>query len=224
MSEIIFVSAFKPRIDGRTVNFVVSRIETTDSLDRLFGELLVNALASERVVLNAGGEAYLRHLCRRMAHRDALHVLQDTDESGTPALAWLYRRARECAPSERFDAYRTLGDIALIVSGLFQPHVARPRSAVGVEYYVRMGSGAYETAAHLSADSGFGPILDELARKFARLVEVLTRVAEHTTLPVADDLAALYARFQRNPESRVLLERLTRAGAAPVWSTTSGLA
>lgn len=172
---------------------------------------------SERVVLEAGGEAYLLQLCRRMADRDALHVFQSPDDPGTPALVWLYRRARECAPSERFEAYRTIGDVALIVSGLFQPHVARRRSAVGVDYYVRMGAAGYDSASRLAADSGFGSILAELASKFARLVEVLTRVAEQTTLPVADDLAALYARFRSNPESQALLERLSALGASPVF-------
>lgn len=194
-------------------------IETQKSVEALFRGLLTDALATEQVVLREGGQAYLLQLCRRMTHRDALHVLQAPEDPGTPALVGLYRRARECAPSQRFDAYRTLGDVALIVSGLFQPHVARPRSAVGVDYYVRMGSAAYDTAAGLSEASGFGPILAELAAKFARLVEVLTRVAEQTTLPVANDLAALYARFRRNPDSQALLDRLTTAGAMPVWCT-----
>ena len=133
-------------------------------------------MAAENVVLEAGGEAYLLQLCRRMAHRDALHALQDADDRGTPALAWLYRRAREVAPSERFEAYRTIGDVALTVSGLFQPHVARERATVGVDYYIRMGSAGYETASTLAGPSGFRPVLAELALKFERLVEVFTRV------------------------------------------------
>jgi len=196
------------------------RIETGSTLERLFGDLLVDALASERVALKTGGEAYLRQLCQRMAHRDALHAFQDADEPGTPALVWLYRRARESAPSQRFDAYRNVGDVALVVSGLFQPHVSRQRSSVGIDYYIRMGSTAYSAASSLSAHSGFGPILAELAEKFAALVEVLTRVAEQTTLPVADDLAALYARFRRNPESKALLDRLAAVGASPVWGAS----
>lgn len=193
-------------------------IETGKTLEELFSALLGDALASERVVLREDGEAYLLQLCRRMAHRDALHVLQAPEDPGTPALVWLYRRARESAPSQRFHAYRTIGDVALVVSGLFQPHVARERSAVGVDYYVRMGSAGYDTAARLAASSGFGPILAELAEKFGRLVEVFTRVAERTTLPVADDLAGLYARFERNPASGSLVGRLSAAGASPVWN------
>ena len=194
-------------------------IETQNSLEGLFAELLNEALVAENVVLAEGGEAYLRQLCRRMAHRDALHAMQSNDDRGTPALAWLYRRAREAAPSERFEAYRTLGDVALVVSGLFQPYVARRRSSVGVDYYVRMGSAGYGTASDLAGASGFSQVLADLSRKFDRLVEVLTRVAENTTLPVEDDLAALYARFRRSPESQDLLDRLSRAGATPVWSS-----
>ncbi len=192
-------------------------IETSDALERLFRDLLSEALASERVMLQAAGQAYLCRLCRRMAHSNALHGGQDADERGTPALAWLYREARRAAPSQRFNAYRTLGDIALVVSGLFQPHVVRRSSAVGVDYYVGMGSAGYATAAQLAADSGFGPILAELSENFARLVEVFARVAENTGLPVADDLSALYARFRRNPESRAMLDRLHAAGGSPVW-------
>ena len=57
---------------------------------------------------------------------------------------------------------------------------------------------------------------NELAGKFKQLVEVLTRVAEQTTLPVAEDVCALYQRLMRNPDSVDLTRRLLEQGFLPI--------
>ena len=121
-------------------------------------------------------------------------------------------------PGKRFDAYRHLGDVSLIVSGFFTPHVERERSLVGVDYYVQMGTSAYDAAATLAARSGFSRLLNELATKFSKLVDVLARVAEQTTLPVARDLRALYERILHAPESKLVREKLLQQGVAPVFA------
>ena len=111
-----------------------------------------------------------------------------------------------------------MGNVALMVSGLFAPHVERPRSLVGVDYYIQMGATAYGSAANLAKQSAFSSLLLELASKFGRLVEVLTRVAERTTLPVRNDLLALYERLLRNPSSANVRERMIGCGAIPSLS------
>lgn len=196
---------------------MVSRIDTNSSLETYFEGLLRDALTAEQVDLPEQSFLYMLRLVGEFSKPEPLRGASGHDEPGTPALVWLYQEAREAAPSHRFEAYRRLGDVALMVSGFFAPHVERARSLVGVEYYVDMGRTAYDTAARLGARTGFGTMLMDLAHRFDRLVEVLTRVAEQTTLPVAEDLGALYARMCRNPDSPDLSRRMLSQGAFPVF-------
>lgn len=184
------------------------RIETHTTLEGFFADLIKEAIAAERVVLDTDCINYLLNLCREFAKHEALFGRERAGENGTPALVWLYERAQQSDRGSRFQAYRHLGDVSLMVSGFFAPHIERDRSLVGIDYYVQMGASAYDTAASIAKPTGFGKVLSEMAAKFRRLVEVLTRVAEKTTLPVAHDVAALYERFIRNPESSDLARRL----------------
>jgi hypothetical protein len=198
------------------MDLVTSQIQPLATLESFFQELLEEALAAEQVDLDHASRAYLLHLLAEFAQKEALHAHQPSDDPGTPMLVSLYARARETAPSQRFEAYRHMGDVALMVSGLFAPHVERSRSLVGIDYYVQMGAAAYDQAATLAKRSGFDRLLAELAAKFRRLVEVLMRVAEQTTLPSLSDVGALYTRLMRSPESRALHQRLAAQGLAPV--------
>lgn len=202
----------------------MAQIETHASIEEYFGDLLKEALATERLCLGDASAAYVLRLFSEFAERGALHARDTRGERGTPALVWLYERAQTGGSGVRFDSYRHLGDVALFVSGFFGPHITRARSAVGVEYYVDMGQAAYDTAAVLAKPTGFGALLSELAAKFRRLVEVLTRVAERTTLPVARDMTALYERLMMNPESTDLFKRLLTKGVVPVFGSVGALA
>lgn len=195
----------------------MNRIDTHCSLESYFEGLLREALKAERVEVNAESFTYLLHLVGNFSSPTALHGQVRPDEPGTPALVWLYQEAREAPPTRRFEAYRHLGDVALMVAGFFAPHIERTRSLVGVKYYVDMGRTAYHTAALHAVKSSFSQLLSDLSGNFDRLVEVLTRVAEQTTLPVAHDVAALYARVLRNPQSFGLRESLKAQGAFPIF-------
>lgn len=190
------------------------QIATHTTLEGFFSDLLCEALAAEKLVLPDAAHAYLLQLMTEYAERDALYAATTRDERGTPALALLYQRAHSSAPHERFNAYRQLGDTALVVGGLFSPHIER--SLVDLNYYVKMGGAAYSQASTLSSGSIFQTVLSSLASCFGRVVEVLTRVAEKTTLPVAKDVASLYERWIRSPNSEELQRRLMSQGMFPL--------
>lgn len=189
-------------------------IEIQTSLEGFFDALLRDALVAERLTLSDPSTAYLVQLFREYAERDALYAAGSRDERGTPALATLYQRAIEAAPGERFHAYRQLGDVALVVAGFFAPHVER-RKVVDVRYYADMGAAAYHHAAALTGGA-VQDILQQLSRCFARVIEVFTRVAERTTLPVRKDVGALFDRWSMNPDSAELTRRLLSVGLVPV--------
>jgi hypothetical protein len=196
-------------------------IATEVSVQCFFRDLVGDALRAERVALTDDATAYLTQLVSEFSRSEVLHMGAGQGEAGTPALFRLYERAINSRPRERFDAYRHLGDVALIVSGFFAPHIER--SLVSVDYYVQMGCSAYYRAAVLSTANGVSTLLVQLAERFKRLVEVLTRVAERTTLPVARDVAALYERWLRSSASHNLAERLMSSGVVPVVRLPEGV-
>lgn len=201
-----------------------NRIAMDSTLETFFRDLLQQALAAERLELDEAGLSYLVRLMGDFSRHEALYASARPDEPGTPTLVWLYEKAQTAERSQRFEAYRHLGDVALVVSGLFGAHLERQRSLVGVDYYVGMGRAAYDSAAHLARPSIFERVLGELAEKFNRVVEVLTHVAEQTTLPVRRDLEALYERIVRSPESPELQRRLADQGLVLTLSPTKASA
>jgi len=189
-------------------------IITTKSVEGFFSDLLHEVLSKESVQLSEASSAYLVQLVSGFVQPEALHVRGRSQESGTPALFRLYETAVTAAPAEQFEAYRKLGDISLFVSSFFAPQVEK--SVVSFDYYMQMGGGAYDRAASLDRTGNMGPMMKQLARKFTRVVEVLTRIAEKTTLPLRRDLATLYERWARNPSSSELYDRLIQQGAIPI--------
>lgn len=184
------------------------------TLEAFFGELLTDALSREKLCLDRSTQAYLLQV---IADRDVVSPRPDRSERGAPALASLYLEAMQRPPIERREALRELGDHALVMSGLFPQHVERRGSVVDVDYYVSMGGAAYAQAASLTRD-GLREVLAQLSRRFAQLVEVLTRVAERTTLPVARDPGALYTRWSRATDGAALERELLAHGLVPVRS------
>ena len=191
-------------------------IETYSSLESFFEGLLTEALLAEKLALRDEAFSYLLKLFSEMGLQSSLDALSEEDTRGTPGLVFLYQRAMEGDPGQRFDAYRQMGDVALVVGGFFSSHLKRPRSLVSLNYYVNMGIAAYDSAAVLSKQEAFSLLFQELSQKFSDLVEVLTRIAESTTLPVNRDLATIYERLVQNPNSQSLAHRLIEEGSFPV--------
>jgi hypothetical protein len=186
-------------------------------LREFFDEELRTSLAAESLQLPRA-HAYLVDLCCDFVARDALQGARD--EPGPPTLAWLYARAVEGPPDQRLESWRRLGDVALAISGLFAPYLHRRQAVVGPEYYAQMGAAAYASAADLAVRrrvGSLGELFETLARHFRRLVEVLVRLAESTTLPVVREPAALWSRLQADPASSSVLRQLGAQGLSPVW-------
>ncbi|MBI4816534.1 MAG: hypothetical protein HY791_09750 [Deltaproteobacteria bacterium] len=201
------------------MKIAMSTIETHSSIEGYFSELLTEALDAEKLTLTTSAQAYLVQIAAEYGSAQALHRGARPGERGTPALVWLYEEAHRVRPSERFDAYRRMGDVALVVSGFYTPHIER--SLVDVRYYIGMGEAAYAQCASLAELRPFRAIFEQLAGTFDRLVEVFTRVAERTTMPVARDIASLYERWLRNPDSGPLARRLLAQGAVPIFGSSA---
>ena len=189
-------------------------IVTSKSVTGFFSDLLEEVLQGQDVQLSDASTAYLVHVVSGFTDQAVLHNQNSPEESGPPALFRLYEKAVSAPPREQFEAYRHLGDVSLFVSSFFAPHVER--SVVSFEYYIQMGGGAYDRAASLDRTGKMRPLMRQLSEKFSRVVELLTQLAEKTSLPICRDLANLYDRWSRNTNNQELYSRLIRQGAVPI--------
>jgi len=92
----------------------------------------------------------------------------DTLLARTQALEWL--AAQSQVGSLRADALRDVGDRCLLIAGLY-PQLA-VRRHVQVDYFVRMGRGAYLEVAEASR-SAYAKLFEQLAKSYQDLVRIL---------------------------------------------------
>ncbi|MDZ7751822.1 MAG: hypothetical protein U5S82_09190 [Gammaproteobacteria bacterium] len=126
----------------------------------------------------------------------------DGERTHLPALADLYRQALETdSIRERKAFLQRLGDVALFVAGLFPGYLER--RVVGVDYYIAMGSNAYNfldhDLAHGAGLAGHSPF-SELASSFQAFVHLLSDLGGRGAPDQASpELERLVARWGREP-------------------------
>jgi hypothetical protein len=134
-----------------------SRVQLWHEVVREAEDRSGRALGEER-------ESYLVFVLQR--HLQDAYLL-----ARTQALEWL--AAQEQIGSARADALRDVGDRCLLIAGLFPGLAARRR--VSVDYYIDLGSGAYDEVAR-STRASYADLFAQLARGYRELVLVLRAV------------------------------------------------
>ena len=129
-------------------------------------------------------------------------------------LALFLKEALESSDSyEQQARFKVLGDLSLYVSGYFQESFNR--KTIDINYYIAIGSSAYQKVAKLSAQS----LYSKLAMSFPQLIEV---VSEVSMIPGQDkplDILATYDRWTRSHSQR-LLKVLQDLGIDPISNIT----
>lgn len=129
-------------------------------------------------------------------------------------LALFLKEALESADSyEQQARFKVLGDLSLYVSGYFQESLNR--KTIDINYYIAIGSSAYQKVAKLSAQN----LYSKLAMSFPQLIEV---VSEVSMIPGQDkplDILATYDRWTRSQSQR-LLKVLQELGIDPISNIT----
>jgi len=139
-------------------------------------------------------------------------------------LALIYAQAVEAqSPEARQASLKRLGDLALVVAGLFSASLSR--RLVDVDYYIAMGGAAYGFLADSSAGSVrgkvFAAVFGELAVKFQAFVDVLAEVSENSSLGARADVMRLYEVWLKTGSKRAA-GKLRALGVEPVRSATAG--
>lgn len=184
-----------------TVRAAVSRqkLEAADETVFYVINLLVDNTRAERLFEQTSDGLSLRPLA--LIYGDALHA--ETLE-------------------ERRRALRRLGDVALLIGGLFSGSLSR--KVVDVDYFIAMGGNAY---GHLSDLSDSTPrtkalrdTFGELSAKFSAFIDVLWEVSESTHLRSETDLLRLYELWMKTDSPRAL-RQLRRRGIEPMAGSLS---
>lgn len=189
-------------------------IEAHPSLHSFFHDHVERALQAHRVELTPRAEWYLVEM-----------LATQTPEPIPPDEAFAIRLARtqQVPVSERARELRALGDMTLLVLGFFAESL---RHGVDPDYYVTVGSSAYDQAGSLLRINAprreLADTLGEMAERFPALVPVLSAVSEESAANGLD-LLGLYERWLRTG-SPVFKRRLSELGVIVPAEETHGLA
>lgn len=204
-------------------NAVENLIEPTTCLQSFFKERIENAVEKHSINRNDDTLWYLTQLLCNYSRTSAF--LDNTGHRAalTP-LAEYYRQAIESESTyERRQLLQRLGDVAMVVSGLFSG--ALNRKVVGVDYYISMGEAAYSTLAdespHSSKERSLQGIFEALANDFSDYVVALSEVPVKPDEP--QDLMKLIDDWQANKhpatarklrtQGVILFEQYTQSGS-----------
>jgi hypothetical protein len=192
------------------------------NVQEYFRDSVTAALTNQKVDAAEDTVYYIVNLLAHFTRADRLFSKTSEGVILQP-LALIYAEALEAArPEQQQQLLRRLGDVALVISGLFSSSLNR--KPVDVDYYIAMGGTAYGVLCELSRGTvrsrALGAIFDELSKKFQRFVDVLAEVGEKSPLNSSTDIMRLYEIWLRTGSKRSA-ERLRKLGIEPVGGSAS---
>jgi len=175
-----------------------NKLVTQSSMNGFFLQEIESAVDKQGVKISEHSKSYVVNVLSDYTHAHKLHA------PNSETLAMLYLRSQQVGGEERIQTLKRLGDMALCISGFFADSLNR--KIVDVDYYISMGGSAYGSLATMyeakREAAVFGVMYAELARKFAKLVEVLNEVSEG--LSGADQsMLRLYDRWLKTGSDRM---------------------
>jgi hypothetical protein len=200
-----------------------SRVITGMNVKEHFRQTVVAAMASQQVRAKEDTVHYLVNLLDHFAKAE--NLFSTTDDGPTiPPLALLYARAVEAKDVEsRRHLLRRLGDVALLIGGVFPGSLSRKR--VDVDYYIGMGGSAYSYLSDIAYSSWqhrpLRGVYAELSAKFQRFVDVLAEACENSHLNSSLDTLRLYEIWAKTGSPRTAA-KLRKRGIEPMASVRAG--
>ena len=159
------------------------------------------ALARHQVQTSDILEFYLVNLLQDFRKTEKLFEKQGSEMAEKP-LALILAEAVEGDTHTRIRCLKKLGDVSLYTAGFFGERVCR--RAITLNYYIRMGGGAYQSLAQmLYNQKTFSELYGELSKLFPNLVSVLSEVAQATHWNTDRDLLKLYERWLATGDQQI---------------------
>lgn len=184
-----------------------------------FRDLVRRAIANQRIELTEDSEFYVVNLLTEVRKSEHLFDMASGKPEETP-LALLLERAVHGNPATRVRTLKLLGDTALFVAGIFPQRASRRFSSL--DYYIRMGGGAYLTlATALPGKRSFAGLYEEMGAKFKNLVGIVQEVGSSGRESNDVNLLDYYERFLATGDTR-LREILIKEGIIPTGKIIEG--
>lgn len=185
------------------------KIDPEANLTEFFRERVQEVFAKQEVPPSNFLEFYLVNLLQEYKKSEKLFEQQGNQVVEKP-LALLLAQALDGDLNTRILYLKKLGDSALYVSGFFAESIRR--KLVDIDYYIKMGGGAYQSLAQiLRAQKTFSELYDELSHRFADLVSVISEIANKTQCQTNRDILKIYQRWLETGDQK-LEEILKQAG------------
>lgn len=189
------------------------------NLVEYFRDRVRHAIANQHVDLTEDSEFYVVNLLTEVRKSERLFDMHSGRPEETP-LALLLERAVHGDTATRVNTLKLLGDTALFVAGIFPERATRRFSSL--DYYIRMGGGAYLTlATALPGQRNFAGLYEEMGIKFKHLVDIVNEVGKSGRDNRHTDLLEYYERFLATGDAR-LRDLLIKEGIIPVGKIIEG--
>ncbi|MBT3182826.1 MAG: hypothetical protein HN337_10030 [Deltaproteobacteria bacterium] len=185
-----------------------SQIIHGSKLTEILREKVQKALEKQRIETMDLVEFYIVNLL------EEFHSAEGTMASGEEAiekpLSILLMEAMSGSQAKQQRCLRQVGDKALVVAGFFGDNINR--GLMDASYYISIGGSAYSTLANIHGSSGtFSDLYNELSKKFAGFVDVVSSVAPWNNANTDADLVRIYERWIATGDD-TLKELLERKG------------
>lgn len=197
-------------------------IVAAENVRDFFRETVHRAVENQGVDADDHTVHYVVNLLTLFTRADELYA-DGAPGRGLPALALLLHQAVDAEdPALQERGLQRLGDMALFIAGFFPDALAR--RPVDVDYYIRMGGGAYGTLAERVSRSPrrgvFGKVFAELGEKFDRFVDVIGEVSDSGRGHTPADTLRLYEVWMKTGSERIR-RRLRDLGIVPISASLS---
>lgn len=192
------------------------KLITDLNVNEYFNDAIHDAISHQRIYPKGETIVYIVNLLTYYTLSENIFE-EDSEGVSSKPLALIYKDAIEATSNEERNLYlRKLGDIALFTSGFFAESFER--SAVGINYFVSMGGGAYSTLAdsvpRTFSDTAIREVFADLSDHFMSYVDVLTEVSESSELHDNRDVLDLYESW-RSTGSDYAKQKLQENGILP---------
>lgn len=179
------------------------------NLQVFFRDLVRRAIVNQQITLTEDSEFYIVNLLTELKRTEKLFNTIDDKQDETP-LAMLLEKAMHGDTATRVRTLKFLGDTSLFVAGIFPERATRRFQSL--DYYIRMGGGAYLTlSSSMTGQRNFSELYEEMGVKFRDLVGVLHEVGQSGREHRSIDLLECYERFLATGDAR-LREVLQKEG------------
>ena len=192
-------------------------VVAVSNLRDFFRESVDSAIDNQRVDVDPHTSHYVVNLLTLFARSEKFYSEND-EHCGVRPLALMMADAVETESQEqRSNSLQRIGDVALFTAGFFADSLAhRP---VDIDYYVRMGGGAYGSLSDEIKGTTRGmalvEVFRELARKFQSLVDVLNEVRDGTQCSTDVDVLRTYEVWRKTGSKRAAAI-LKQCGVVPI--------